>query len=127
MDVRGISPTLKLAGVGAVAGVGLVHLIEAPEYYGEVHYIGILFVLSAITAAVSCLAIWKDNHYGWVLGAILAGSNLVAYTLSRTVGLPQFRENPWSSFTEPMGLISMAVEIAALVICIRVLRGGPTN
>jgi hypothetical protein len=36
--------------------------------------------------------------------------------------LPQFRENSWSQFLEPMGLLSLAVEAVAFVICLRALR-----
>jgi hypothetical protein len=111
-----------MAGMVSVALVGLLHLIEAPEYYGEVKYIGALFVLSAIGAAAAVFGIQKDLRPGWMLGAALAGSNFVAYLLSRTVGLPSFRENSWSQFAEPMGLLSLAVEAIAFVLCIRALR-----
>jgi hypothetical protein len=122
MEMRGVNPTLKLAGVVSVALVGLLHLVEAPEYYGEVKYIGALFVLCAIGAAVAVYGMQKDLRAGWLLGAGLAGGNFIAYILSRTVGLPQFRENSWSQFLEPMGLISLAVEAIAFVICLRALR-----
>jgi hypothetical protein len=106
MEMRGVNPTLKMAGMVSVALVGLLHLIEAPEYYGEVKYIGALFVLCAVGAAVSVFGIWKDLRAGWLLGAVL------------------FRENSWSQFAEPMGLLSLAVEAVAFVICIRALRAA---
>ncbi len=127
MEMNRISPSLKLAGAASVGLVGLLHLIEAPEYYGEVKYIGALFVLSAITAVVAVVGIMMNNRYAWMLGAALAASNFVAYILSRTVGLPQFRENSWSQFSEPMGLLSLAVEAVAFVLCIRALRATSSD
>ena len=124
MEMRGVNPTLKMAGMVSVALVGLLHLIEEPEYYGEVKYIGALFVLCAVGAAVSVFGIWKDLRAGWLLGAVLAGSNFIAYLLSRTVGLSSFRENSWSQFAEPMGLLSLAVEAVAFAFCIRALRAA---
>jgi hypothetical protein len=35
-----------LVGLGLILATGLLHLVEAPEYYGEVKYIGALFVAS---------------------------------------------------------------------------------
>lgn len=124
MEMRGVSPTLKLAGMVSVALVGLLHLVEAPEYYGEVKYIGLLFVLCAIGAGAAVLGMQRDLRAGWLLGAGLAAGNFVAYLLSRTVGLPQFRENSWSQFAEPMGLLSLAVEAIAFVLCVRAVRAS---
>ena len=124
MQMRSVSSMVKVAGMVSVALVGLLHLIEAPEYYGEVKYIGALFVLSAIGAVVAVFGMARDLRAGWLLGAALAGSNFVAYVLSRTVGLPQFRENSWAEFAEPMGLLSLAVEAAAFIICVRALRSA---
>lgn len=117
-----ISQSLKYAGAAAVGLVGLLHLVESPEYYDEVKYIGALFVLTAIGTAIAVAGILSERRIGWMLGLAIAASNFAAYILSRTVGLPSFRENSWSEFAEPMGLLSLAVEAAAVVLCLRALR-----
>jgi hypothetical protein len=61
-------------GVGLILATGLLHLVEAPEYYGEVMYIGVLFVASMIGAAVAAYGIWRDERWGWLLGFAVAGA-----------------------------------------------------
>ncbi|MDQ2683551.1 MAG: hypothetical protein M3Y37_08495 [Chloroflexota bacterium] len=114
--------TLVWAGAAAVGLVGLLHHVEAPDYFGEVRYIGALFILAAVGAAVAAAGILAGRRSGWILGLVVAASNFAAYILSRTVGLPRFRENSWSEFAEPMGILSLLVEAIAIVICIRALR-----
>ena len=41
---------------------------------------------------------------------LIAGGSLACYLLSRTVGLPLFRETSWEAFAEPVGLLSLLVE-----------------
>lgn len=53
-------------------------------------------------------------------GVLVAGGTLGGYLLSRTVGLPGFREASWEQFMEPMGLASLAVEATFLVVAVLV-------
>ena len=107
---------LKMMGLLTLALTGLVHLAEMREYYGEERYIGVLFGLSAIGAAIGMVGIVRDQDWGWIVGVLVAAGTLGGYLLSRTVGLPGFREASWEQFAEPMGLASLAVEAAFLVI-----------
>jgi hypothetical protein len=100
----------KWLGIGLIIATGLVHLTNAQEYYGEVPYIGVLFVVNAIGALVAAVGIQRDTRWGWGLGFLMAGGPFLAYVLSRSVGIPGFRENSWEQFTEPMGLLSLSVE-----------------
>lgn len=112
---------LTWSGLILIALTGLIHLVEAPEYFEEKTYVGALFIAAAIGAAVSMYGIWKAQSWGWLLGIVVAGGSVVAYLASRTVGLPGFRENSWSEFLEPSGIISLVVEIAFLVVAARAL------
>ncbi len=48
------STTLRSwAGIGLIAATGLVHLVETPEYFGEMPYIGVLFALSVVGALIA--------------------------------------------------------------------------
>jgi hypothetical protein len=114
------------AGIGLIAASGVIHLVETPEYLEEVRYIGVLFALSVIGALVATAGIVRGERWGWRLGALVAGASIAGYLLSRTVGLPGFRENSWEEFAEPLGLLSVLVEGLFLVLAAPVLIGGPT-
>jgi len=102
--------------IGLIGAVALIHLIDAPEYYGEVPYIGILFVVSAVAAIVAAVGIVRNQRWGWQLGAAVSAGTAVGYVLSRTVGIPMFRENDLAHFLEPIGIASLVVEVAFLVV-----------
>lgn len=120
----------KWAGMGLIAASGAIHLVETPEYLAEMRYIGVLFILSVIGALAAAVGIARGERWGWTLGVVVAGGSIVAYLLSRTIGLPYFRENSWEEFAEPVGLLSLAVEglfgiIAFLALTGRSLSSGP--
>lgn len=108
-------------GAGLVTLAGLVHLVEAPEYWGEVRYIGALFVVGALGAFAAAAGILRRERWGWQLGLVVAGGMAVAYVLSRTVGIPQFREASLDKFLEPFGFGSLLVEVLFVLVALRVL------
>lgn len=103
-------------GIALILATGLLHAVEAPEYYGEVKYIGGLFVACLIGSVIAGYGIWQQRTWGWWLGLAVAGGSILAYVASRTIGLPDFRENSWSQALEPMGVISMAIEAAFVLV-----------
>ena len=113
------------AGVGLIAATGAIHLVETPEYLAEVQYIGILFALSVLGALVAAAGIIRDERWGWQLGLLVAGGSLVAYLLSRSIGIPFFRESSWESFTEPVGLLSLVVEGLFVAVAANVFFARP--
>lgn len=119
-----ISNGQRWLGLGLILATGLLHLVEAPEYFGEVKYIGVLFVASMLGAVVAAYGIWCDERWGWLLGLAVAGGSFVAYILSRTVGLPSFREASWSEALEPMGVLSLIVEGVFVGIALPLVKGG---
>ena len=98
------------AGIGLILASGAIHALGIQEMFGEVQYMGVLFALSVIGAIVAAIGIWRGERWGWQLGALVAGGSIIAYFVTRTVGLPGFRENSWEDFTEPMGVLSLVVE-----------------
>jgi hypothetical protein len=102
------------AGIVLIAVVGLIHLIEAPEYFETAAYVGLLFLANGIGAAVSAYGIYRDAGWGWTLGVLVAGGAFVAYILSRTVGLPGAPGLAQEGFFEPLGLVSLSVEVLFL-------------
>jgi hypothetical protein len=132
MDIVGVSAAKKWAGIGLILASGLIHLVETPEYLGEMRYIGVLFILSVVGAVAAAIGIARNERWGWHVGLLVAGGSIAAYLLSRTVGLPFFRENSWEAFAEPIGLLSLLVEglfvaVAASVLAYRSTVGSPEN
>jgi hypothetical protein len=114
-----VSKSVVWAGATLAALTGLLHLVEAPEYFGEVRYIGALFVVNALGGLVAAYGIWRGSRLGWLLGLAVAGGALAAYILSRTVGLPDFREASLAEAFEPMGVLCALVETAFIAVFLR--------
>ena len=104
--------------IALIVITGLIHAIDAPSSYGDAPYKGILFVLNALGASVAAYGIWRDERWGWALGILVAGGAFVMYVISRTVGLPQLPVDDWG---EPIGIASLIVEAAFVVIAARML------
>jgi len=105
-------------GIALIVITGLIHAIDAPSSYGDAPYKGILFVLNALGAIVAAYGIWRGERWGWALGIVVAGGAFVMYVISRTVGLPQLPVDDWG---EPIGIASLIVEVAFVVIAARAL------
>ena len=119
------TPMQIWTGIGLILASGAIHAIETPEYLEEMRYIGVLFALSVLGAIVAAIGIGRGEQWGWSLGTVVAAGSILGYLLSRTIGLPGFRENSWEEFAEPLGLLSLAVEGMFLVVAARALTGRP--
>jgi hypothetical protein len=103
---------LRRAAAVAVAATALLHvyvgLIELEEYFGEVRYLGALFLLGAAGGFTVAAQLWyRGDRVAWVLGAVIAGGMAVGFILSRTTGLTDLKEvGKW----EPEGLLSLLLE-----------------
>ena len=120
MEKVSTARNVKRAGIVLIAVVGLIHLIEAPEYFETAAYVGLLFLANGIGAAISAYGIYRGAGWGWALGVLVAVGAFVAYILSRTVGLPGATGLAQESFFEPLGLVSLSVE--ALFVFFYALR-----
>jgi hypothetical protein len=127
-QVATVGAVATWGGAGLLAGVGLVHLVTAPGYFEYARYLGLLFLANAAGAAVAALgllgvvglgAIRVPRAWGWGLGLLVAGGAFAAYVASNTVGLPGLTEQNW---LDPLGLLSLALEGAFVVLALLVLR-----
>jgi len=118
----------KWAGIGLILASGVIHAFETPETLGEVRYVGMLFALSVVGALLAAVGIARGERAGWWLGLLVAGGAIAGYLVSRTVGMPGFRENSWEQFAEPMGVLSLIVEGLFVAAAVNVLapRSAPT-
>ncbi len=102
-----LSAPVKWGGFVLIVLVGLIHAVDAPEYFAKATYVGVLFVLNVLGALVAAYGIWRGERWGWWLGTLVAGGAFILYIVSRSVGLPGFHEAEWA---EPVGLISLVLE-----------------
>jgi uncharacterized membrane protein HdeD (DUF308 family) len=117
------------AGIALILVTGAIHFIDAPGSFDDATYKGVLFLANGIAAIVAAFGIHRGARtWGWGLGVLIAGGALVSYMISRTVGLPGLAPDIW---LEPLGILSLMVEAAFIVLFARSRReaheagGGP--
>lgn len=109
-------PTLRRLAAALLAATGALHLALAPEYWGEQHYVGALFVAGGLVSAAIAARLWRAaDPRAWALGALTAAGMAVGFVLSRTVGLPGFHEADW----EASGLLSLLIEAGVVGLALR--------
>ena len=109
---------LLLAGVVLIVLTGLIHAVEAPEYLEEEAYVGVLFIANAVGAVLVAVGLLRGGpRWAWQLGLVVAGGAFVAFILSRTTGLPSFKEDEW----EGLGIASLIVEGGFCLVALRAL------
>jgi hypothetical protein len=117
--------SLKIIAVAAIAVIGLIHLWMAGDAFGNATYEGVLFVANGIGALVAAVGVYRSRaNWGWMLGALVAGSTLLGYVMSRTVGLPGLPAEPENWF-EPLGVVSIVAEVVFLTVFAMTRRQPP--
>jgi drug/metabolite transporter (DMT)-like permease len=113
-----VSDTLRRISAAALAVVGVIHLVLAPEYFSQQAYIGVLFVLGGIALAVLAVRLWmRDDAPAWLVGALVMAGMGIGFVLSRTTGLPGFKESEW----ELSGVICLVLEAGFVMVAARAL------
>jgi hypothetical protein len=100
----------RAAGVVALAGIGLIHLLDLPSKLTETPYLGGMYI-GLIVGAVLCAfdLVRTGSDRTWMAGGLLALSAITGYTLTRTIGLPGATGDV-GNWLEPLGLASLFVE-----------------
>jgi hypothetical protein len=112
------SPTTRKLAAAALAVVGVIHLILSPEYMSEQTYIGVLFIAGGLFLCGLAIALWRvDNVPSWLLGALTMAGMGIAFVLSRTTGLPGFKESEW----ELSGIVALVLEAGFVAVAIPAL------
>jgi hypothetical protein len=113
-----ISDTVRRISAAALAVVGVIHLVLAPEYFEEQAYVGVLFVLGGVALAVLAVRLWlSDDAPSWLAGALVMAGMGIGFVLSRTIGLPGFKEAEW----ELSGVICLILEAGFVLTAARAL------
>lgn len=112
------SPITRKLSAAALAAVGVIHLILSPEYLSEQTYVGALFIAGGLFLCGLAVALWRaDNVPSWLLGALTMAGMGIAFVLSRTTGLPGFKESEW----ELSGIVTLVLEAGFVAAAIPAL------
>lgn len=120
----------RTVAIGGLAAIALIHMLQLPEAFAAIGYLGGLFVgaVAASLALAAALTRTSDDRV-WGAAGGLAALILLCYVLSRSVGLPQFTDDV-GEWSEPLGLVSMVAEtllvfVTAAVLTARRQAGAP--
>jgi len=103
----GVTRAVAIVGL---AGVALIHLLDAPGKFTETPYMGWMYVgLIAACLAVAAALVRTSDRRAWLAAAALPASAIVGYVLTRTTGLPQ-ATGDIGNWSEPLGMASLLVE-----------------
>ncbi|HEU5043392.1 MAG TPA: hypothetical protein VFT75_04580 [Nocardioidaceae bacterium] len=122
-DVMGAlrSPLRWLAAATLVAS-GVVHIPVIPMHLEEAPYIGYLFIaLTAVCFALAAAVLLVDSMLVWAAGGVVTALAVIAFVLSRTVGLPQI-EDDIGNWTEPLGIAAITAETLTVLLAVVALR-----
>jgi hypothetical protein len=106
---------MRQFAVGLLVVTAAAHLYLAPEHLDEMPYIGVLFILGGAGSLIA--AVWlllRDTPLAWAAGGALCAGMLLALVLSRTTGLPEFKEEG----LEPLALVCLIDETLFLALWI---------
>jgi hypothetical protein len=114
--------TRTLAVIG-LAGVALIHVLDAHDTFVATPYKGWLYVgLIVGCLATAAVLVRRNDRRAWLTALLFPLGSLVAYVISRTVGLPNSADDI-GNWWEPLGMSSLFVECAVIALAAGVLRG----
>ena len=106
----------RATGIVLLLSIALIHLLDGVQQVHEHFYVFVLYVLlMAGTLVVSAILLRVDSRVAWSLVTLMAGLTFLAFVLSRTTGLPDFKDDI-GNWTEGLGLASLFVEGCTVVL-----------
>jgi hypothetical protein len=111
----------RAVAVVGLAGVALIHVLDMPGTFQAAPYRGWLYV----ALVVGCLGtaatlVRRSDPRAWLAAGALPLGAMVAFVISRTVGLPNGADDI-GNWSEPLGLASLFVEACVVALCARML------
>ncbi len=101
---------------------GLAHVPVTPEHLNEAPYIGVLFiVLTAACLILAAALLISDSALVWAATGGTCLLAVVAFVLSRTVGLPLITDDI-GNWTETLGVVSLVTETGVVILSALALR-----
>jgi len=115
-------PVARAVAVAGLAGVALIHLLDAHDTFIASPYKGWLYVGLIIGSLLTAGALLRrPDRRAWLAAVVLPAGALLAFVWSRTIGLPQGADDI-GNWWEPLGLASLFVEAAVVAVGASVLH-----
>ena len=112
-------------GLLLLAGIAWIHYQGIPDKLGETAYLGWSYILLVAGCAAAGAWLLSDRwRNGYVVGLVISLGALLAYTLTRTTGLPHARGDI-GNWAEPIGVVSLLLEAAFVILAVVQLRRAP--
>jgi hypothetical protein len=100
----------RAVAVIGLAGVALIHVLDAPGTFSASPYKGWLYVALIVGCLGAAAALMRDDDpRAWTAAGLLSLGAALAFVVSRTIGLPQGADDI-GNWAEPLGLSSLFVE-----------------
>lgn len=116
----------RAVGALGLAGIALVHVLDAPGKYTETPYMFWMYMALIVAAiAIAVELIRTGSRLAWAGAAGLAASAIVGFVLTRTTGLPQ-AHGDIGNWTEGLGLSSLFIEACVVALSGAVLAARAT-
>jgi hypothetical protein len=127
MNHEAIKETLlRAVAVIGLAGIALIHVLDAHDTFVATPYKGWLYVgLIAGSLGTAGWLIRAGDARAWTAAALLSIGAIAAFAYSRTVGLPS-SAGDIGNWWEPLGLSSLFVEGAVAAVAGSVLLARAT-
>ncbi|WP_170133292.1 hypothetical protein [Arthrobacter livingstonensis] len=117
---RPVKHPLRALPVVALIVAGAAHIPVIPAHLHEAPYIGVLFiVLTAASFVLAAVLALGDVSVAYFSTAAVMALALLAYVVSRTIGLPQIGDDI-GNWLEPLGVVSVIAEATACLSAIAI-------
>lgn len=115
----------RLPAVLAAFAEAVGHIPVTQEHLTEAPYIGVGFILLTVAGFILAqLLLLADTTAVWIWTAIVSAAAVLGYLLSRTVGLPQIRDDI-GNWGEPLGNVCLVAEAVMLAAAFMQWRSRP--
>jgi hypothetical protein len=117
-----IGSPLRYPAAGLALVAGLAHVPVTPEHLREAPYIGVMFiVLTTACVLLAAALLIVDSVLVWSTLGVTTMVAVVAYAVSRTIGLPLMADDV-GNWLEPLGIVSVVTETAVTALALVALR-----
>jgi hephaestin len=101
--------------IAAAIATAACHVPITEDHFHEAPYIGALFVLLEVVSVLLAVLLVRRGSRGlYLAAAVTGGLAIAAYVLSRSVGLPQIRDDV-GNWAESLGIVALTAESVLLV------------
>lgn len=122
MRSTGLRSEWRWPAAALLAQIAAIHIALIPEHLREAPYAAGLFIaLSAASLAVAALILYRDDRPAWTAAGALAAGAIVAYVLSRSIGLPMMSDDI-GDWLNPLGTGALCAETITVALSLLTLK-----